>query len=76
MTQDVVNLNCAYGLQLGVSYVDLYLIHSPRLAVPDIPTVWKQLEKIKADGLAKFVALLTFLILLLIIAAPSKEHWY
>lgn len=37
---------------LGVSYVDLYLIHHPRLAVPDIPTAWKEMEEIKATGLA------------------------
>lgn len=43
--------------QLGVKYVDLYLIHSPRLAKPDIPTVWKQMEKIKEDGLAKYASL-------------------
>jgi diketogulonate reductase-like aldo/keto reductase len=42
-------------VQLGLSYVDLYLIHHPRLAIPDIPTVWKEFEKIKADGLAKLV---------------------
>jgi diketogulonate reductase-like aldo/keto reductase len=39
--------------QLGLSYVDLYLIHSPRLAQPDIPTVWAQMEKVKEAGLAK-----------------------
>ena len=39
--------------QLGVNYVDLYLIHSPRLALPDIATSWKQMEKLKADGFAK-----------------------
>jgi diketogulonate reductase-like aldo/keto reductase len=42
-------------VQLGMSYVDLYLIHSPRIATPDIPTAWKELEKIKADGFAKLV---------------------
>ena len=40
-------------LQLGVDYVDLYLVHHPRLAVPDIPTAWAQMEKVKADGKAK-----------------------
>ena len=39
--------------KLGVSYVDLYLIHHPRLAVPDIPTAWREMEEIKAKGLAK-----------------------
>lgn len=38
--------------------MDLYLIHWPRFAVPDIPTAWKEMEKIKADGLAKCVPLL------------------
>ncbi|SJL09003.1 uncharacterized protein ARMOST_12379 [Armillaria ostoyae] len=38
---------------LGVSYVDLYLIHHPRLAVPDIPTAWKEMEALQAQGLAK-----------------------
>jgi diketogulonate reductase-like aldo/keto reductase len=39
--------------QLGVSYVDLYLIHHPRLATPDIPTAWKQMEELKKEGLVK-----------------------
>ncbi|KIM81143.1 hypothetical protein PILCRDRAFT_8845 [Piloderma croceum F 1598] len=42
---------------LGLSYVDLYLIHHPRFATPDIPTAWKELEKINADGLAKLAQL-------------------
>ncbi|KAI0795050.1 Aldo/keto reductase [Abortiporus biennis] len=45
---------------LGVEYVDLYLIHSPRLAVPDIPTAWAQMEKIKSDGLAKSIGVSNF----------------
>ncbi|THH01729.1 hypothetical protein EW145_g6862 [Phellinidium pouzarii] len=45
---------------LGVSYVDLYLIHSPRLANPDIPTVWAQMEKVKSDGLAKSIGISNF----------------
>ena len=40
-------------VQLGVDYVDLYLIHSPRLAQPDIPTAWAEMEAIKRAGLAK-----------------------
>lgn len=44
--------------QLGVSYVDLYLIHHPRLATPDIPTAWAKMEKLKSDGLAKCVSCL------------------
>lgn len=45
-------------LQLGVSYVDLYLIHHPR-AVADIPAAWKQLEELKKEGLAKYVKKMT-----------------
>ncbi|KDR79261.1 hypothetical protein GALMADRAFT_1230669 [Galerina marginata CBS 339.88] len=42
---------------LGVSYVDLYLIHHPRLAVPDIPTTWKQMEAVKEAGFAKSIGI-------------------
>lgn len=45
---------------LGVSYVDLYLIHFPSLAVPDIPTAWKQFEKVKESGLAKSIGVSNF----------------
>ena len=39
--------------KLGVSYVDLYLIHSPRLAQGDIPGLWSMFEGIHARGLAR-----------------------
>lgn len=45
---------------LGVKYVDLYLIHHPRLAVPDIPTAWAQMEKVKAAGFAKSIGVSNF----------------
>ncbi|KAG7440808.1 Aldo/keto reductase [Guyanagaster necrorhizus] len=45
---------------LGVTYVDLYLIHHPRLAVPDIPTVWKEMEALQAKGLAKSIGVSNF----------------
>ncbi|GBE84651.1 Aldo/keto reductase [Sparassis latifolia] len=45
---------------LGVKYVDLYLIHSPGLARPDIPTAWAKMEKIKTDGLAKSIGVSNF----------------
>ena len=41
--------------QLGVQYVDLYLIHHPRLAIPDIPTAWKKMEDLKSYGLVKYI---------------------
>lgn len=36
--------------------MDLYLIHHPRLAVPDIPTAWREMEEIQAQGLAKYAS--------------------
>ncbi|KAJ7752575.1 Aldo/keto reductase [Mycena metata] len=45
---------------LGVDYVDLYLIHHPRLAVPDIPTAWKEMEEIKEQGLVKSIGVSNF----------------
>ncbi|KAI9463163.1 Aldo keto reductase [Boletus coccyginus] len=39
---------------LGVEHVDLYLIHTLRCAVPDIPTAWAKMEKIMKAGLAKY----------------------
>ncbi|KAJ7926160.1 NADP-dependent oxidoreductase domain-containing protein [Mycena leptocephala] len=44
---------------LGLEYVDLYLIHNPR-AVPDVDAVWKELEIIKKDGLAKSIGVSNF----------------
>lgn len=43
-----------------MKYVDLYLVHSPRLAVPDIPTLWSKMEKIKSDGLTKSIGVSNF----------------
>ncbi|KAF9042997.1 Aldo/keto reductase [Panaeolus papilionaceus] len=40
---------------LGVNYIDLYLIHHPRLAVPDIPTAWQQMEGLRGAGLVKSI---------------------
>ncbi|KAJ7046376.1 Aldo/keto reductase [Mycena alexandri] len=58
---------------LGVSYVDLYLIHHPRLAVPDIPTAWKQMEEIKAQGLVKSIGVSNFEVSDLAILLASAE---
>ncbi|KAJ3732697.1 Aldo/keto reductase [Lentinula guzmanii] len=45
---------------LGVSYVDLYLIHHPRLAVPDIPSAWKEMEKLVEQGVVKSIGVSNF----------------
>jgi len=45
---------------LGVSYVDLYLIHSPRLANGDIPGLWSQFQQIQSRGLAKSIGVSNF----------------
>jgi diketogulonate reductase-like aldo/keto reductase len=40
--------------KLGLTYVDLYLIHSPDLCDKDgFQTCWKEMEKLKDAGLAK-----------------------
>ncbi|KAJ7453143.1 NADP-dependent oxidoreductase domain-containing protein [Mycena latifolia] len=44
---------------LGLKYVDLYLIHQPRV-VPDIDAAWKEFEAIQKDGLAKSIGVSNF----------------
>jgi len=46
--------------KLGVSYIDLYLIHHYQAALPDIPTVWRQMEEIQAKGLVKSIGVSNF----------------
>ncbi|KAI9451785.1 Aldo/keto reductase [Russula earlei] len=45
---------------LGVEYVDLYLIHHPRVARPDIPTAWAEMETLSEQGLAKSIGVSNF----------------
>ena len=46
--------------QIGVKYLDLYLIHAPQI-VKDYVAAWGELEKIREEGLAKFVRFLSVL---------------
>ncbi|KAJ6497305.1 Aldo keto reductase [Mycena sanguinolenta] len=46
--------------QLDVSYVDLYLIHFPRAALPDIPTIWKEMEDIRSQGMTRSIGVSNF----------------
>jgi len=45
-------------LNLGLTYVDLYLIHQP--TVPDVDAVWNEFETIKKDGQAKSIGVSNF----------------
>ncbi|KAK2467625.1 hypothetical protein APHAL10511_000480 [Amanita phalloides] len=46
--------------RLGVSYIDLYLIHHYQAAIPDIPTVWRQMEEVQAKGLVRSIGVSNF----------------
>ncbi|KAJ4490160.1 NADP-dependent oxidoreductase domain-containing protein [Lentinula aciculospora] len=39
---------------LGLKYLDLYLIHQPRF-IPNLFEAWKEFEKVQQDGLAKSI---------------------
>ncbi|KAM5531307.1 hypothetical protein V8D89_015022 [Ganoderma adspersum] len=45
--------------ELGVKYVDLYLIHNPR-AAGDLEQAWREFEKIKETGLSKSIGVSNF----------------
>ncbi|WVQ76922.1 hypothetical protein IAR50_006601 [Cryptococcus sp. DSM 104548] len=46
--------------KLGLEYLDLYLIHHPRLAKGDIKGTWKEFEGLKKDGLVKSIGVSNF----------------
>ena len=43
-----------YDHKIGLSYLDLYLIHSPNSIRGSYEATWKEFEKIKDTGLAKY----------------------
>jgi len=45
--------------KLGLKYVDLYLIHNPRL-LDDVAKVWSQFEKFRETGYAKSIGVSNF----------------
>ncbi|KAG1836348.1 NADP-dependent oxidoreductase domain-containing protein [Suillus subalutaceus] len=45
--------------QIGLSYVDLYLVHSPR-ALSDFESGWQEFEKMKKDGLTRSIGVSNF----------------
>ncbi|KAJ9104117.1 hypothetical protein QFC19_004101 [Naganishia cerealis] len=56
-----VRESCLESLQkLGLDYVDLYLIHHPRLCKGDIEGTWAQFELLKKEGLVKSIGVSNF----------------
>ena len=55
---------------MQLDYVDLYLIHNPRLALPNIKESWQEMEKLKKAGKARcvFLAFLAGVRALIVIA--------
>jgi diketogulonate reductase-like aldo/keto reductase len=45
---------------LGLTYVDLYLLHTPVNYVGQLGTIWKQFEEVKQAGLAKEIGISNF----------------
>ncbi|KAF8184757.1 Aldo/keto reductase, partial [Pholiota molesta] len=46
---------------LGLTYIDLYLIHGPEMCDEDgIEKCWKEMEKLKDSGLAKSIGVSNF----------------
>jgi len=45
--------------KIGVSYLDLYLVHFPQ-ALPDFESGWQEFENMKKDGLARSIGVSNF----------------
>ncbi|OWT40271.1 oxidoreductase [Cryptococcus neoformans Bt1] len=46
--------------KLGLEYLDLYLIHSPRVTKGDIKGAWKELEALQKEGKTKSIGVSNF----------------
>ncbi|KIR62580.1 oxidoreductase [Cryptococcus bacillisporus CA1873] len=46
--------------KLGLEYLDLYLIHSPRVTKGDIKGAWKELETLQKEGKTKSIGVSNF----------------
>jgi diketogulonate reductase-like aldo/keto reductase len=46
--------------KLGLKYVDLYLIHSPKIVEGDIEFSWREFENIKESGLSRSIGVSNF----------------
>ncbi|KIM65895.1 hypothetical protein SCLCIDRAFT_1156882 [Scleroderma citrinum Foug A] len=58
---DVVRKRAQESLeQLGLTYVDLYLVHVPRI-MDDFETNWREFEALKKDGLVKSIGVSNFM---------------
>jgi diketogulonate reductase-like aldo/keto reductase len=63
--------SCDESLEmLGIKYIDLYLIHSPKLCGDDIKGKWKEMEKLHKEGKVKSIGVSKY-----VISLPDMVTW-